>query len=882
MYPLISEYIEAIKSAEDNFKELNYLRPVLGEDGLPVMTSGNFAVVFKMKDERDGKLYALKCFTKEQKGREEAYHEIAKELKDVSSSYIVSIQYLEKELFVDTCQDSDTEFPVLLMDWVEGMTLDKYLRENLDDKYALEMLAYRFSQLAQWLIPRPFAHGDLKPDNILVCEDGSLVLVDYDGMYVPAMKGQKARELGSPDFRHPARTEDDFDEHIDDFSLISILLSLKAISLYPLLLEHHGISNHLLFSEKDYCNIHQCKLLKELFPSDVSELNVLVSLFVLALDKMTLYGISISLLNQQRPKDFDDENLSMEVTKEDLENSWTDEYGVMYSQDRKRLLGVYRWYLDDYEILEGTKVICDDSLNGFWDEIEGLMISGKIKIPSTVQHIGRNPFRGDYDKIECQSPYFVIEDEALYTSDKRTLISCFSKKNKFSIPDGVERIGSFAFYDCDISQVTIPATVSYIGDNPFIDMNFLSKASLEIICNSPHFFVKNNTLYKANPQELISFFGKASYLFIEEGTEAIGAFAFFNKFLKSIYLPSSIRKMPKEALWGTYMKQLMIPLKTLNKFNELLPNCLEKLLEVDISNMTIDKYGAIYDDINKRILNGCDISEYVISDGTTEIFKYAFSDCTSLKKIEIPNSVREIGHAAFANCKSLKDVFIPNSVTNIGKGTFRGCDNLCSIVIPTGTKKRFERLLPQYKEKLYEKDERIGTMVTDEDIANAWIDEYGVKYSADKSRLLKAPIGVEVYSIRAGTRVICDYAFSFCQLKSISIPSSISSIGIHAFSSSYLTSIIIPNSVRFINRFAFHNCSGLTSILIPNSVRFLGRGVFAGCSSLLFISLPFTIKVIEECILAGCEKLHYIQIPLGTKNFFDKLLPEYKSKFVEI
>ena len=187
-YPLISEYIEAIKSAEDNFEELSFLRPVLGDDGLPVMTSGNFAVVFKMKDAQSEKFYAVKCFTKEQEARAEAYREITKELKDVSSPYLVSIKYLEKELFVDTGQTTETEFPVLLMDWVEGMTLDKYLRENLDDKYALEMLAYRFSQLAQWLIPQPFAHGDLKPDNILVREDGTLVLVDYDGMYVPAMK----------------------------------------------------------------------------------------------------------------------------------------------------------------------------------------------------------------------------------------------------------------------------------------------------------------------------------------------------------------------------------------------------------------------------------------------------------------------------------------------------------------------------------------------------------------------------------------------------------------------------------------------------------------------------------------------------------------------
>ena len=171
-YPLISEYIEAIKSADDNFEELSYLRPVLGDDGLPVMTGGNFAEVFKMMDVRTGKLYAIKCFTKEQNGRAEAYKQISKELKDISSPYLTNVRYIENELFVDTDQTKETEFPVLLMDWVEGKTLDKYLRENLSNKYAIEMLAYRFCQMAQWLLPQHFAHGDLKPDNIIVREDG--------------------------------------------------------------------------------------------------------------------------------------------------------------------------------------------------------------------------------------------------------------------------------------------------------------------------------------------------------------------------------------------------------------------------------------------------------------------------------------------------------------------------------------------------------------------------------------------------------------------------------------------------------------------------------------------------------------------------------------
>ena len=330
-YPLISEYIEAIKSAEDNFEELSYLRPVLGDDGLPIMTSGNFAVVFKMKDEQSGKFYAVKCFTKEQEGRAEAYREIAKELEKVSSPYILSIRYLEKELFVDTNQNTETEFPVLLMDWVEGNTLDKYLRENLDDKYALEMLAYRFSQLAQWLIPQPFAHGDLKPDNIIVREDGTLVLVDYDGMYVPSMKGQKARELGSPNFRHPQRTKNDFNEHIDDFSLISILLSLKAIFINPLLLDAYGTADRLLLSERDFSNISTSRILKELYPSSDSELNVLFGLFVIIFERKGLYYLPSHLFNLSRPMT-DEEADALVAWEENIDEeadaiaAWEEEY----------------------------------------------------------------------------------------------------------------------------------------------------------------------------------------------------------------------------------------------------------------------------------------------------------------------------------------------------------------------------------------------------------------------------------------------------------------------------------------------------------------------------------------------------------------------------
>lgn len=301
-YPLISEYIEAIQSAEDNFEELSYLKPVLGDDGLPIMSAGGFSVVFKMKDERNGKLYAVKCFTKDQEGRTESYKLIADELEFVSSNYLTPIKYMEKELFVDSAQTSETEFPILLMDWVDGIPMDRYLQKNIKDLYALEMLTFRFSKMTTWLLTQPFAHGDLKPDNILVKEDGSIVLVDYDGMYVPAMKGQKARELGSPNYRHPLRTDNDFDSHIDDFPLATIALSLKAIALKPALFQNYTGECGLLLNESDFRDIKDSKIIKELmcFISN-NDLCSLLGLFLIVLSKNKLERLSSDAFALSKP-----------------------------------------------------------------------------------------------------------------------------------------------------------------------------------------------------------------------------------------------------------------------------------------------------------------------------------------------------------------------------------------------------------------------------------------------------------------------------------------------------------------------------------------------------------------------------------------------------
>ena len=451
-YPLISEYLAAIRDADDNLDKLSHLVPVLDKYGEPYRSSGAFAVVFKMKDEQTGKCYALKCFTEEQEGRAEAYRQIAEELEFVDSSYITSVKYLEKELFVDSnCEDE--EFPVLLMDWIEGETMETYVAANYTDTHAMSMLCYRFCKMAAWLRSQSFAHGDIKPDNIMVRPDGTLTLVDYDGMFVPAMKGQKSPTVGTKDFSHPLRTTDDFDETIDDFALASIALSLKAISLNPSLLDQYGASDRLLFSAADYIDLSKSNTftaLQSLLADE--EARTLMSMFLLASAKKNLSMCSFKLFGVQKPKE--EEVWSTEVTKENLENAVEDEFGVKYSKDWKRLLKAPVLFEGKYSIRDGVKVIGNNAFK--WCEF-----LTNINIPNSVTKIGRNAFWG------CDSLTSINIPNSVTNIGNRAFVGCDSLTS-INIPNSVTSIGEGAFSDCNsLTSINIPNSVTTIEDRAF-------------------------------------------------------------------------------------------------------------------------------------------------------------------------------------------------------------------------------------------------------------------------------------------------------------------------------------------------------------------------------------------------------------------------------
>ena len=766
-YPLISEYLAAIRDAHDNLDKLSHLVPVMDKYGEPYRSSGAFAVVFKMKDEQTGKCYALKCFTEEQEGRAEAYRKIAEELEFVDSPYITSVKYLEKELFVDSnCEDE--EFPVLLMDWIEGETMETYVAANYTNTHAMSMLCYRFCKMAAWLRSQSFAHGDIKPDNIMVRPDGTLTLVDYDGMFVPAMKGQKSPTVGTKDFSHPLRTVDDFDETIDDFALASIALSLKAISLNPSLLKSYGASDRLLFSVADFLDLSTSNTftaLQSMLADD--EARTLMSMFLLASAKKNLSMCSFRLFGVQKPKE---EVWSTKVTKEDLENAVKDEFGVKYSKDWKRLLKAPTGLKGEYSIREGVKVIGNSAFekcysltsinisnsvtnigdkafsecksltnidipnsvtnigNGAFSGCDSLT---KIIIPRSVVNLNGNPFRAWDGNLHNESKAFIYENQVLFNKDKTTLIAYRSKEKNYIIPNSVTYIGNDAFFDCkSLTSINIPNSVTNIGDRAFY--NCVSLTGINI------------------PDNVVN----------------IGYGAFYNcESLTNINIPNSVTNI------GDYVFSRCSSLVNIN-----IPNSVTNIGEF-----------AFYNCESLTNIN--------IPNSVTNIGDSAFWECESLTNINIPDGVTNIGNNAFRGCKSLTSINIPNSVTNIGDYVFFGCESLTKIIIPSSVVNMNGNPFCGWNGKLYNESKE-------------FIYEHQVLFNKDRTTLIAYISNDTNCIIPYGVTNIGDRAFWKCKsLNNIKIPNSVTNIGNKAFSwCESLTNINIPNSMTNIGNMAFSWC----------------------------------------------------------------------------
>ena len=268
------------------------------------------------------------------------------------------------------------------------------------------------------------------------------------------------------------------------------------------------------------------------------------------------------------------------------------------------------------------------------------------------------------------------------------------------------------------------------------------------------------------------------------------------------------------------------------------------------------------------------IPSTVVNNGTTytvtSIGEWAFSGCSSLTSIEIPNSVTSIGSSAFSGCSSLTAVEIPNSVTSIGESAFLGCSSLTAVEIPNSVTS-----IGNYAF-------RGCSSLTAVEIPNS-VTSIGYSAFEDCSNLSQLVIGngQETLTIQSNTFSSCpittlylgrnvnDYV-NFKSLETLTIGSSVTSIGDEAFyGCSSLTDIQIPNSVTSIGDEAFSGCSGLTAIEIPNSVTSIGDSAFEDCSGLTAIQIPSSVTSIGESAFRECSKLTAVEIPSSVTSIGD-------------
>ena len=285
--------------------------------------------------------------------------------------------------------------------------------------------------------------------------------------------------------------------------------------------------------------------------------------------------------------------------------------------------------------------------------------------------------------------------------------------------------------------------------------------------------------------------------------------------------------------------------------------------------------------IGNGAFSGCSsLTSVTIPQKVTSIRDYAFYGCSDLTSVTIPNSVTSIGEWAFANCSDLISITIPNSVTSIGNYAFQECYGLtsvnisdvaawCNIKFANGANPLF------YAHHLYLNGEEIKYLVIPSSVTRI------------EAKTFEGCSGLTSVTIPNSITSIGNGAFYLCSgLTSVTIPNSVTSIGNGAFYlCSGLTSVTIPNSIKSIGDEVFRYCSGLTSVTIPNNVTSIGDWAFENCSSLTSMTMGSGIKSIRYQAFAYCPELtdvycHTINVPDTKTDAFKDSYIDYATLHV--
>ena len=242
--------------------------------------------------------------------------------------------------------------------------------------------------------------------------------------------------------------------------------------------------------------------------------------------------------------------------------------------------------------------------------------------------------------------------------------------------------------------------------------------------------------------------------------------------------------------------------------------------------------------IGASAFSGCtSLTNVTVPNGVTSIGSSAFYSCASLTSFIIPSSVTSIGSSAFSFCTGLTSISIPSSVTSIGDSAFSSCTGLTSVTIPSSVTS-------------------IGTYAFQSCTSLTAI-------TVDVLNLYYAGVGGVLFNKSLTTLIQCPEGKS----GDVTIPTSVTSIGNNSFyNCTTLANVVIPNGVTSIGNYAFRNCAGLTNISIPNSVTSIGTNAFQDCTSLTGFTIPNSISSIKDYTFYNCTNLTDLTIPSSVTN----------------
>lgn len=279
-FPSRADIVTAMRNTNVTFK----VDEILGGHALQngsrlIQYSGGYTSVFPFFN-RNNEKFALRLWVADIDNAKSRTIAISKFLENLNSPYFLGFKYIDGAIVINGSYQ-----PIVLMDWVEGVSLKEYINENIGNPASLRQVANRFLEMVSFLHKKEIAHGDLQHGNILVREDGSLVLIDYDSMFIQPLRGMKDAIKGLPGYQHPKRMMNkSIEPYLDYFSELIIYLSLLFFSQYPQTWHNYYGTEDLLFSREDFANPNSSSLIRDCLNSNNSEVSELARELLIALE----------------------------------------------------------------------------------------------------------------------------------------------------------------------------------------------------------------------------------------------------------------------------------------------------------------------------------------------------------------------------------------------------------------------------------------------------------------------------------------------------------------------------------------------------------------------------------------------------------------------